>query len=48
VVPLVESGRLQPEQVFTHRLGLSEAAEAYRLFEQRDDGCLKVLLDPTC
>jgi 2-desacetyl-2-hydroxyethyl bacteriochlorophyllide A dehydrogenase len=48
LVPLVESGRLQPEQVFTHRLGLSEAAEAYRLFEQRDDGCLKVLLDPTC
>jgi 2-desacetyl-2-hydroxyethyl bacteriochlorophyllide A dehydrogenase len=47
LVPLVESGKLRPEQVFTHRLPLSEAAEAYRLFEQRDDGCLKVLLDPT-
>jgi 2-desacetyl-2-hydroxyethyl bacteriochlorophyllide A dehydrogenase len=47
LVPLVESGKLRPEQVFTHHLPLSEAAEAYRLFEQRDDGCLKVLLDPT-
>jgi 2-desacetyl-2-hydroxyethyl bacteriochlorophyllide A dehydrogenase len=47
LVPLVESGRLRPEEVFTHRLPLSEAAEAYRMFEQRDDGCLKVLLDPT-
>lgn len=46
LVPLIESGRLRPEQVFTHHLGLSEAAEAYRMFEAREDGCLKVLLDP--
>ena len=46
LVPLIESGRLRPEQVFTHHLGLSEAAEAYRVFNARDDGCLKVLLDP--
>jgi threonine dehydrogenase-like Zn-dependent dehydrogenase len=45
--PLVTSGRLKPEQVFTHRMGLSEAAEAYRIFDARDDGVLKVLLDPT-
>ena len=46
LVPLVASGRLQPEEVFTHRMGLSEAAEAYRLFDAREDGVLKVLLDP--
>ena len=43
--PLVPSGKLQPEQVFTHRLGLSDAAEAYRIFDAREDGVLKVLLD---
>ena len=43
--PLVQSGRLHPENVFTHRLGLSDAAEAYRIFEAREDGVLKVLLD---
>lgn len=47
LVPLVVAGRLAPEQVFTHRMGLSEAAEAYRLFAEREDGVLKVLLDPT-
>lgn len=45
--PLVESGRLHPEDVFTHRMGLSEAAEGYRLFNAREEGVLKVLLDPT-
>ncbi len=45
--PLVQSGKLRPEEVFTHRMGLSEAAEAYRIFEARTDGVLKVLLDPT-
>lgn len=44
--PLVASGKLHPENVFTHRMGLSEAAEAYRIFEAREDGVLKVLLDP--
>ena len=47
LVPLVASGHLHPEDVFTHRMGLSEAAEAYRIFDAREDGVLKVLLDPT-
>ena len=47
LLPLVASGKLHPEEVFTHRLGLSEAAEAYRIFDAREDGVLKVLLDPT-
>lgn len=46
LIPLIESGRLHPEQVFTHRIGLSDAAFAYELFDQRRDGVLKVLLDP--
>jgi threonine dehydrogenase-like Zn-dependent dehydrogenase len=47
LVPLVTSGRLRPEEVFTHRMGLSEAPDAYRIFNAREDGVLKVLLDPT-
>ena len=47
LIPLIASGRLSPEDVFTHRMGLSEAAEAYRVFDAREDGVLKVLLDPT-
>jgi threonine dehydrogenase-like Zn-dependent dehydrogenase len=47
LVPLVASGKLHPEDVFTHRMALSDAAEAYRIFDARDDSVIKVLLDPT-
>jgi alcohol dehydrogenase len=47
LIPLVARGRLVPDDVFTHRVGLSQAAEAYRVFEARDDEVIKVLLDPT-
>ncbi|MDQ2649075.1 MAG: alcohol dehydrogenase catalytic domain-containing protein [Actinomycetota bacterium] len=47
LIPLVAAGKLHPEEVFTHHMGLSEAADAYRIFNAREDGVLKVLLDPT-
>ncbi|HYZ91165.1 MAG TPA: hypothetical protein VFA34_02085 [Actinomycetota bacterium] len=47
LVPLVASGRIVPDDVFSHRMGLSEAAEAYRIFDAREDGVSKVLLDPS-
>ncbi|MGK2928604.1 MAG: alcohol dehydrogenase catalytic domain-containing protein [Acidimicrobiales bacterium] len=46
LIPLVVSGKLHPEDVFTHRMGLSEAPEAYRIFDAKDDAVMKVLLDP--
>jgi 2-desacetyl-2-hydroxyethyl bacteriochlorophyllide A dehydrogenase len=45
LVPLVASGKLVPDDVFSHSMGLSEAAEAYRLFDAHE--AFKVLLDPT-
>ena len=47
LIPLLASGRLKPDEVFTHRLPLGEAAAAYRMFSDRTDGCMKVMLDPT-
>jgi threonine dehydrogenase-like Zn-dependent dehydrogenase len=46
LVPLVQAGKLVLSPTFTHHLGLSQAAEAYELFDSRSDGVLKVLLDP--
>lgn len=46
LVPLVQSGRLQLADTFTHRMALSQVAEAYDLFDSRVDGVLKVLLLP--
>ena len=46
LVPLVQTGRLQLAETFTHRMQLSRVAEAYDLFDSRRDGVLKVLLLP--
>ncbi|MGE3142675.1 MAG: alcohol dehydrogenase catalytic domain-containing protein [Hyphomonadaceae bacterium] len=46
---LLESGRLDGAKlarVFTHRMGLSEGAAAYALFNARADGVRKIMLDP--
>ncbi len=45
LLPLLESGRLRAEGLFTHRMPLSEGAEGYRLFDARDDGVLKILFE---
>lgn len=47
LIPLIENGRLHPEDVFTHHMGLSQAADAYRIFDGREDGVMKVMLDPS-
>ena len=44
--PLVQSGRLRPEKYVSHRMALREGAEAYRLFEAREAGALKMVLKP--
>jgi len=46
LLPLVAGGRIRPQDVVTHRLPLSQAPDAYRRFDAREDGVLKVLLDP--
>ena len=30
----------------THRLPLEQAPEAYAMFQAKEDGCIKVVLDP--
>ncbi|MGI8747379.1 MAG: glutathione-dependent formaldehyde dehydrogenase, partial [Deinococcus sp.] len=39
-------GEVRPEEIITHRLGLDDAPEGYRLFKHKHDGCVKCVLDP--
>lgn len=43
LLPLVQSGELDPTTVITHILGLGEAPEAYKHFNAKDEGWIKVL-----
>ena len=40
----IQRGEIDPSLVITHRLPLSEAAEGYRLFLNKEDRCEKVVL----
>lgn len=43
----VQAGRLNPKGLITHRLPLEEAANAYRMFSEKIDNCIKTVLIPS-
>jgi threonine dehydrogenase-like Zn-dependent dehydrogenase len=42
----IQSGKLQPEVIISHRMPLAEAATGYKMFEKKEDDCRKVVLTP--
>jgi len=42
----IRQGRIDPSFVVTHRVPLSQAPDAYKMFREKKDGCIKVVLDP--
>lgn len=42
----IENGDLDPRFVITHRLRLDDAPDAYRMFRDKQEGCIKVVLRP--
>jgi threonine dehydrogenase-like Zn-dependent dehydrogenase len=46
LLPLMETGRLDPTELITHRMPLSETVAGYEMFAERRDGVLKIMLEP--
>ena len=42
----IRAGRIDAEGIITHRIPLEHAADAYRMFEKKQDGCIKCVLVP--
>ena len=42
----ITKGEIDPAFVITHRLKLNDAPAGYRMFNRKDDGCIKILLKP--
>jgi threonine dehydrogenase-like Zn-dependent dehydrogenase len=42
----IQNGEIDPSFVITHRLSLDEAPDAYRVFRDKKEECVKVVLDP--
>ena len=43
---LIHAGKAKPSQIISHELGLDEAPNAYKKFDQRAEGWTKVVLKP--
>src|SRR5579872_2409920 len=46
LIALIQGGRLHPERFISHEMTLSDGAEAYRLFDARQAGALKMVMTP--
>jgi threonine dehydrogenase-like Zn-dependent dehydrogenase len=46
LLPLVRERRLDITSIITHRMPLEEGTEAYRIFDEKLDGCVKIVLVP--
>jgi threonine dehydrogenase-like Zn-dependent dehydrogenase len=46
LLSLIEQGALDASFVISHRLPLDAAPDAYAMFQQKADGCTKVVLHP--
>src|SRR5947209_575188 len=42
----IEDGQIDPSFVITHKVPLSEGPEMYRMFRDKQDSCIKVMLQP--
>jgi 2-desacetyl-2-hydroxyethyl bacteriochlorophyllide A dehydrogenase len=46
LIALIEADKLHPERMISHHMKLSEGAEAYRMFNARENGAMKMVLTP--
>ncbi len=42
----IEKGELDPSFIISHRIGIEEIPEAFRVFRDKEYGCTKVVIDP--
>ena len=42
----IQKGEIDPSFVITHKLPLSEAPHGYQMFNEKRDGCVKIVLKP--
>lgn len=42
----VQKGEIDPTFVITHRLSLEDAPRGYEIFKKKEEGCIKVVMDP--
>ena len=47
LLELIENGTIDPSFIVAHRLPLEDAPRAYRMFRDKQDSCIKIVLKPS-
>jgi threonine dehydrogenase-like Zn-dependent dehydrogenase len=42
----IESGEIDPSFIITHKMGLEDAPQGYKIFNEKEDNCIKIVLKP--
>ena len=42
----IQNGEIDPSYIITHRMALDEAPQGYKMFRDKQDECMKVVLKP--
>lgn len=43
---LIEEGRIDPSFLITHKIGLEDGPDMYKTFQEKKDGCVKIVINP--
>jgi S-(hydroxymethyl)glutathione dehydrogenase/alcohol dehydrogenase len=46
ILKLILNGQFDATDIITHRLDLNKGGYAYRIFDKKEDNCIKVILKP--
>jgi len=46
LMPLIQTGRLQPTRIITHTMSLGDGPKGYAIFDRKEDRAIKVMLKP--
>ena len=42
----IQDGEIDPGFLITHKIGLEDGPDAYKMFQEKSDGCVKVVINP--
>ena len=45
-MPMIAQGKLDPTEIITHRLALSDGPRGYEIFDNHEEDVLKVVMTP--
>jgi threonine dehydrogenase-like Zn-dependent dehydrogenase len=43
---MIKAGEIDPSFIVTHTVKIEEAPKMYKIFRDKEDGCIKVVLKP--